>query len=468
MDASENFRRHSGIIRINMQNSNNFFYKTLFRLSIPIMIQQLFTAGLGMVDLMLVGQLGDDSVAAVGLATQVYFILSLVYFGMTSGSAIFTAQFWGKNDTESIQKVLSLNLIANFALGFLFTLISQIAPQFILSLFSRDPNVIQLGSHFLKVYSIGFVFTGLSYAIYAVLRSTENVKIPMFVGGAILSFNTLLGYILIFGKLGLPVLGINGAAIANSSARILELILIIVITRIFSSSVIIKPKIIFPIKTEFIKRYLTTTLPVTINELIWSLGISAYASIYAHIGTSSITAINISSTIENLAFVPFIGLGNACAIMIGKRIGAGELEEALKYGKKIIYIGYATAIAMGILILLNKGWILDVYKISEDSRSYANLILTILSISILVKSANMVLFIGIIRAGGDTRFGLFVEVATMWLYGVPAAFVAANIFHLQVYWVVIAVAFEEVIKWVLLFNRFRSKKWVHHLTHQIG
>ena len=451
-----------------MLNSNNSFNKTLLRLSIPIMIQQLFTAGLGMVDLMLVGQLGDNSVAAVGLATQVYFILNLVYFGMTSGSAIFTAQFWGKNDTESIQKVLSLNLIANFALGFIFTLISQIAPQFILGLFSKDPNVIQLGSHFLKLYSIGFVFTGISYAIYAVLRSTENVKIPMFVGGAILTFNTILGYILIFGKIGLPALGINGAAIANSTARIFELILIIIIVRIFSSSVIIKPAIVFPIKPEFIKRYLTTVLPVTINELIWSVGISVYASIYAHIGTSSFTAINISSTIENLAFVPFIGLGNACAIMIGKRIGAGELEEALNYGKRILYISFATAITMGILILLNKGWILDIYKISEISRSYAHLILTILSVSILVKSTNMVLFIGIIRAGGDTRFGLFVEFATMWLYGVPAAFVAANLLHLQVFWVVIAVAFEEVIKLVLLYNRFRSKKWVHHLTHQVA
>jgi putative MATE family efflux protein len=451
-----------------MQNSNNSFNKTLIRLSIPIMIQQLFTAGLGMVDLMLVGQLGDSSVAAVGLATQVYFILNLVYFGMTSGSAIFTAQFWGKNDAQSIQKVLSLNLLANFTLGLIFTLISQIAPQFILSLFSKDPNVIQLGSHFLKLYSIGFIFTGLSYAIYAVLRSTENVKIPMFVGGAILSFNTLLGYILIFGKLGLPALGINGAAIANSTARIFELILIIVITRIFSSSIIIKPTIEFPIKAEFIKRYFTTALPVTINELIWSLGISAYASIYAHIGTSSITAINISSTIENLAFVPFIGLGNACAIMIGKRIGAGELDEALIYGRKILYISFTAAFTVGILILLNKGWILEIYKISEISRSYAHFILTILSVSILAKSTNLIIFIGIIRAGGDTKFGLFVEFATMWLYGVPAAYIAANILHLQVYLVVIVVAFEEVLKLILFFNRFRSKKWVHHLTHHIA
>ncbi len=238
-----------------MMNENGSFYRTLIALTIPIAIQQLFVAGLGMVDVMLVGQLGDTSVAAVGLATQVYFILSLLYFGMSSGSAIFTAQFWGRHDKESIQKVLSLNLICNFLIGIIFTLVSQILPQEILGLFSTDPNVILLGSQFLRLFSIGFVFTGLSYGIYVTLRSTENVKIPMIVGGLALSISTLLGYLLIFGKMGLPALGINGAAIANTTARILEFIIIVSITRFGPSYFAVKPKLVFPISTAFIKRY---------------------------------------------------------------------------------------------------------------------------------------------------------------------------------------------------------------------
>ncbi len=205
-------------------------------------------------------------------------------------------------------------------------------------------------------------------------------------------------------------------------------------------------------------------MPVTINELIWSVGIATYASIYAHIGTESITATNISTTIENLAFVPFIGLGNACAIMIGKRIGAGEVERAYQFGKRIIAISCFTALAMGVLIVINKGWILDIYKISAASKGYAHLVLIILSIVLFVKSTNMIIIIGIIRAGGDTRYGLLVELATMWLYGVPAAFIAANVFHLPVYWVVTVVAFEEVIKLVLISFRFISRKWIHNLA----
>jgi putative MATE family efflux protein len=443
------------------------FYRTLLTLTIPIAIQQLFVSGLGMVDMMLVGQLGDTAIAAVGLAAQVYFILSLLYFGMSSGSAIFTAQFWGKQDKESIQKVLTLNLISNFTIGVLFTIISQIAPQFILQLFSNDPEVIRLGSQYLKIYSLGFMFLGMSYAFYTVLRSTENVKIPMSVGVTILSFNTLLGFVLIFGKLGFPALGVNGAAIANATSRFLELIIITSIIKIRKSTVVIRPALVFPISSEFIKRYLTTAMPVTINELIWSLGIAAYNSIYAHIGTGSITAINIASSIENLAFVPFIGLGNAAAIMIGKKIGANEVNEGIQSANRIIKISCITALVMGALILLNKSWILNIYKISDTAQSYAHLVLIVFAIALLVKSTNMIIIIGIIRAGGDTKYGLLVELVTMWLFGVPAAYIAANVFHLPVYWVVAVVAFEEVIKLALISHRFRSKKWVHHLTEPL-
>lgn len=451
-----------------MKDQSGSFYRSLIALTIPIAIQQLFVAGMGMVDVMLVGQLGDTSVAAVGLATQVYFILSLLYFGMSSGSAIFTAQFWGKHDTGSIQKVLSLNLICNFIIGITFTLISQIMPQYILGLFSSDPDVILLGSQFLRIFSIGFIFTGLSYAIYVMLRSIENVKLPMIVGAVGLSTSTLLGYLLIFGKLGFPALGINGAAIGNTAARILELIIILAVTRIRSLRLAVKPRIEFPISSEFIKRYLTTAMPVMINELIWSVGISVYSSIYAHIGTESITATNISTSIENLAFVPFIGLGNACAIMIGKCIGAGEVERAYLYAKRVIFISCTTALIMGSLIVLNKGWILDIYRISSVSKGYAHWVLVILAIGLLFKSTNMIIIIGIIRAGGDTRYGLYVELSTMWLYGVPAAFLAANIFHFPVYWVVTVVAFEEVIKLCIISYRYLSRKWVHNLAEPAG
>jgi putative MATE family efflux protein len=450
-----------------IQNPGMPFYKTLVNLSIPIAIQQLFVAGLAIVDVMLVGQLGDTSVAAVGLATQVYFILSVLYFGMSSGSAIFTAQYWGKNDEESIQQVLSLNIISNILIGVFFTVIAQIFPEFILSLFSSDPQVIQVGSEYLRIFSIGFVFTGISYAIFTVLRSTENVKIPMLVGGSILTFNTLLGYILIFGKLGLPELGVNGAAIANTSARILEVFVIVAIIKIRSSTVVIQPKIVLKIKTEFIKRYLSTAMPVTINELVWVLGISVYTSIYAHIGTESITATNIAFTIENLAVVPFFALGNAYAIIVGKRIGAGDIDVAFKSGRHVILIGVSISMVMSMLILLNKSWILSIYKITETSRYYAHLVLIVLAVALLIKSTNMIMIIGIIRAGGDTRYGLFVEWLTMWIYAVPAAYISANYFHLPVYWVATIVAFEEVIKFFLLFSRYRSKKWIHHLTQPV-
>ena len=445
-----------------MKTEDQRYLKTLVSLAAPIMIQQLFMSGLGMVDAMLVGQLGDTSIAAVALAGQVLFLLSLLYFGLSSGSAIFISQFWGKEDVQSIRKVFGLNLMLNGALGIIFTLLAQLIPTQILGLFTTDPQVIALGSKYLQLYSLGYVFNGLSYGIYVMLRSTESVKIPMLVGAFALSINTMLGYGLIFGKAGLPVMGIQGAALAYIISRVIELAIIVAITRFKRPYNLILPE--FRIDPVLLKRYISTAFPVAVNELIWALGITAFNAIYAHISTEAITATNISGTIENLAFVPFLGLGTATAIMVGKKIGAGETEEAYRYGKKSLVISVIMAVVICATILLSKGFILDIYKISAAARFNAHLVITILAFAIIVKTSNFALIVGTMRAGGDTRYILMVEFGTMWLYGVPAALISAHIFHLPVYYVAVVIYIEELIKLFFILRRFFSKHWIHNLA----
>ena len=445
-----------------MKTEDQRYLKTLVSLAAPIMIQQLFMSGLGMVDAMLVGQLGDTSIAAVALAGQVLFLLSLLYFGLSSGSAIFISQFWGKQDVQSIRMVFSLNLMLNGLLGIVFTLLAQAIPTQILGLFTTDPQVIALGSKYLQLYSLGYVFNGLSYAIYVMLRSTESVKIPMIVGAFALSFNTMLGYGLIFGKAGLPTMGIQGAALAYIISRVIELAIIVTITRFKRPYNSILPE--FRIDPVLVKRYISTALPVAVNELVWALGITTFNSIYAHISTEAITATNISGTIEYLAFVPFLGLGTATAIMVGKKIGAGETEEAYRYGKKSLVISVSLAVIVCAIILLSKGFILDIYKISAAASSNAHLVITILAFAIIVKTTNFGVIVGTMRAGGDTRYILMVEFGTMWLYGVPAALISANVFRLPVYYVAAVIYIEELIKLFFILRRFLSKRWIHNLA----
>ncbi len=441
------------------------YYRTIIHLLIPIAIQAFFNSALALVDNIFVGQIDEIAVTAVSLASQVFFILSLIYFGINSGSAIFTAQFWGNNDSGSIRKVIGINLLINIGLGLVVTLLAELIPETILGLYTRDQAVIAAGAPYLRIYAIGYVFLGITQALYFTLRSTQNVKIPMLVNSLALVVNTSLGYILIFGKLGVAPMGIEGAAIANATARILEFVALFVIL-IWSKSFLVRDyKNIFPIHKEFVLRLLKYAAPVALNELLWSVGFSTYNSIYAHIGTEAAAATTIAFSLENLFFVPFLGLGNACAILIGNQIGAEDQEQAYHSAARSLGLTVITGIGMGLTMFLTKDWIIQIYHISDITRDYTLLIISWLSVVLIAKSWNMVALIGVLRAGGDTKFALGLELFTMWFYGVPAAWIGANVFHLPVYWVVPIVLIEELIKAIILYTRFRSKKWIHQLSH---
>lgn len=418
-----------------------------------------------MIDNIMVGQIHETAVTAASLSYQVYFIVSLVYFGINSGSMIFTAQYWGKNDTASIRKVIGVNLITNLSIGLLFTLLAEVFTRQILLLYTSDPAVIELGIPYLRTYATGYIFTGVSAGLYVVLRGTQRVKIPMIVNSLALVTNTSLGYLLIFGKLGLPAMGIMGAAYANAASRILELLAILVILWFGGSFILHDKSRIFPISPEFIRRFLRTTMPVALNEFAWALGTSAFNSIYAHIGTESAAATTMASTLESLMFVPFIGLANACAILIGNQIGANTLETAFQTARRTLLACICGSMFMGVLFFLIKDHYVTLYQVTETTRNYALTIATFYSLLIGFKAWNLVIYIGILRAGGDTRFAFLAEMSTMWLYAVPAAWVGANLFHLPITWVVPIILSEELIKSVIAFCRYRSHKWVHHLAH---
>ncbi len=447
-----------------VQKSNFNYYRVIIRLLIPIAIQAFFNAALALVDNMFVGQIDETAVAAVSLAYQVFFILSLIYFGINSGSAIFSAQFWGKNDSDSIRKVVGLNLVINIGLGLIVTLLAELIPEAILGLYTRDQAVISAGAPYLRIYAIGYVFLGITQALYFTLRSTQNVKIPMVVNSLTLVVNTCLGYILIFGKFGIAPMGIEGAAIANVIARTLEFIALFTILIATKSFLLKDYKTLFPIHAEFVWRFLKLAAPVAVNELFWSVGISTINSIYAHISTEAAAATSIAFNIENLIFVPFLGVGNACAILIGNQIGAEDQPEAYRTAARSIRLAFFIAIGMGLIMFFSKDIILQIYQISAGTRESARLVITCLSIALLAKSLNIILIIGVLRGGGDTRFALGLEMATMWLYSVPAAWISANIFHLPVYWVVPIVLIEELLKSVITYSRFKTKKWIHQLS----
>jgi putative MATE family efflux protein len=442
------------------------FLSGLVKIALPIIIQLIITNGLSLVDITLIGQLGDTAVAGVGLANQAYFLLTLLLFGISSASAIFTAQYWGLRDIKNIRKVLGLSVLLSLAGGTLFAIIAVIFPEKLLSIYSNDPAVIAVGSRYLRIAGLGYLPLSITYSFSAILRSVGAVKIPMLVSGSALCLNTFMGYALIFGKFGLPALGVSGAATAICIARVLEVLVLLAITYLGKTPAAAKFSEMLAFDFSFVKRYLKTCLPVIVNELAWSIGFSTFTLVYAHIGTDSVAAANICASIENLANVFFFGLANGCAVLVGNRIGSNEEHTAYQYARNSVILAVIWGLLLGGIIVLAADGMLSFYKISAETLKNAHYILMVLSATIWVKGFNAVMLIGVLRSGGDTRFAVILETFSMWCIGVPMAFIGAFVFHLPVYWVALMVISDELFKFIVTLPRFFSRKWIHNLASQ--
>ncbi len=440
------------------------FFSTMLRLAVPIAMQQFVMNALNAVDVLMIGQLGETSVAAVGLANQFFFLLTLFLFGVGSGSAVFSAQFWGRRDVGNLRRVLGLALTIALFGGALFSAAAVLAPQLVLRFYTADPAVIAIGSRYLRIVGLCYLPTAISVMVGITLRSTRNVKLPMLVSIGALSLKTLLAYGLIFGRFGLPALGVTGAAIATVIARFLECAALIYFSYRHQLPTAAQPHELFAWGREFLARFARTVSPVVVAEVLWSLGITTYSAVYARIGTEAIAAVNIASTIEGIALVPFMGLGNACAIILGNYIGAGDTEKANDYAWRFVKLAILVALVMGVLVFGVSRVILELYQISPEAQVYGRNILTVVASVMWLKAANMVILIGVLRSGGDTRYGLFVDTGPLWLIGVPLALLGAFVLRLPVYWVVLLVMADELTKFFIGLRRVRSGRWINNVV----
>lgn len=444
--------------------ADKVYYRTLLRLAIPIIFQYMISASMNIIDVAMIGQLGETSVAGVGIANQAFFIMTLVMFGISTGSAIFTAQYWGQDDTAGIKRVLALCLVMALAAAALFTAMGLLIPGLFLSVFTRDQAVVQIGSRYLNIVSLSFVVTAITYAYSAVLRSTQQVKIPMVVSSSAILLKTILAYLLIFGHLGFPQLGIEGAAISTVIARYLECGFLLILTYRRRTPAAITPSDLRGYDRAFLRRFFRTVLPVTFNELAWALGVTVYTIVYARISTEAIAAVNIVFSIENLAFVAFLAISDATGIMIGNQIGAGKEEIAFDYSRRSLILGVIGALLIGLAIFLNIDRIIQIYNISETALRYTANILMVSASVVWLRASNLLIIVGILRAGGDTRFGMGLDLISLWAIGVPLSIIGGLVLHLPVHWVYLLVNTEELVKFIIGIQRVKSRRWIINLV----
>lgn len=444
------------------------YFTTLLNIGLPIAVQNFISSSLNAAGVLMIGQLGETSVAAVGLANQIFFLFNLMLFGITSGSAIFTAQFWGSGDLKSIRKVVGLCLAMALGAGTLFTVVALAFPRAALGLYTSDPAVIEQGTQYLVIVGLSYLATAVSYTFGAQLRATGNVRVPMLVSVGALGLGTGASYLLIFGGLGLPAMGVRGAALGTCLARLLECTTMLAVTYLGRLPTALGMADLRGITPAFLRRFFTTVLPVFANETVWSMGVSIYSMVYAHIGTVAIAAYNITSTIEQMATVIFMGLSSASAIMIGNLIGSGEEHTAYQYARRSLVLGLALGVAMGVVLIVLSGPIISNYKISEEAAFNARSLLVVLGCGLWMRVSNMTFIIGILRSGGDTRYSLALDVGTVWLVGIPMALLGAFVFHLPVYWVFAMVLADDAAKAAGGLYRFLSRKWINNLARSMG
>jgi putative MATE family efflux protein len=445
---------------------NKDFVKKSLLIIIPVALQNLIFSGLSLVDTLMIGQLGEESIAGVSLGNQFFFVLTLFFFGVTGGTSIFTSQFFGAKQIERIRNVLGVGLKIVVIAGLVFTITGRFFPQYVLGIFTKDTHVIEIGAKYLKIVSICYLFSGISFLLSGVLRSVGIVNLPTIISAISLSLNTLINYLLIFGNHGFPPLGVEGAAIATVISRVFELTLILIVL-LKKDSFLLKLKIKdFVLDRTIKKRYLKTLVPVITNETAWALGAAGYSAIYAHIGTDSIAAFQIQQTITTMFLIFIFGSGNASAILIGHKLGEGNTQEAYNYGKVYIIFSIILGIFTGLLITLVSPLFLPLFNVKEGVIITTKLLITIFSIVLVFKSLNITIIVGVLRGGGDTTVAMFLDILGVWLIGIPLGLLGAFVLKWPIELVYIFICVEEVAKGIYGIIRFRSKKWINILTEE--
>lgn len=441
------------------------FLKSMLAIAIPIALQNLITSSLNMVDTLMISSLGQASIAAVGLANQLFFFYILISFGINSGSSVFISQYWGKEDIPSIKKVLGLAVSISTLVGIVFTIIAFFFPEFIMSIFIKEPEVIKLGSDYLRIVSLSYIITAIGFAYSVALRSTGKPHIPMIVSGISFVTNTVFNYLLIFGKFGFPALGVKGAAWGTVIARVVEIGFILYAVYSTKGPLAASLKEMLDWNKEFVNKYIKTTYPVILNEAFWSLGQIMYSIAYARIGEEATAAVQIATTIQNVFFVIVRGLANACTVMVGNKIGGGDEKEAYKYAVNFLTISTITGLVLGLCVSLTPDLTLKLFKgIDPGLYDLSKKLLITMGIFFVIRMFNSTAIVGVLRGGGDTTFSAYLDIAGAWLIGVPLAFIGALVFKLPVYYVMAIVSIEEIFKMVVVIPRMVSKKWIKNIT----
>lgn len=447
------------------------FWRIALKLAFPVAMQNLLTSSFILVDTIMVGQLGDLSLSAVGMAGQFGWFLNMITFGMCSGAAVFISQYWGAKDTTGIRRTYGIAVVSVCLISALFFVIGLLFPEGVVRIFNREPDVVEAGAAYLRIACWSYLATGVNMVFCIVLRSTENVKLPMYVSLVTTVLNAFMDYGLIFGAFGMPEMGIRGAALATVISAWAGPVLILAVSAIQRNMLISPIKELFGFNKRSIAEYYEKATPVIINETLWGLGTLLFSVIFANLGYQYYAAVTIFRTFENIAFVFFIGLCNASSIMVGKNVGAGHIKRAVEDSRRFVLFVSLCSVLTGVLIIIFRFQLASVFNLSgsitpETLKLTASLLL-VYGIELPVRNLPYILIVGTFRPGGDTKIGMKLDLLSLWLCSVPLTTLAAFVFKLPFIAVfAIMYAAEDYMKAILCVKYYFTYNWLRPVTDQ--
>ena len=445
------------------------FWQVTSRLALPIALQNVLTSSFTLVDTMMVSRLGDVTLSAVGMAGQWGWLFNLINFGLCSGMSVFVSQYWGTRDLKGIRRVLGMALLNSLVLALTFLSAASLAPELVIGMFNQDPQVLEVGCRYLRIVCWSYPAMALSFMMATLLRNTERVTLPMYVSFFTAMLNAVVNYGLIFGKLGMPELGAAGAAVATCISAWASPVLLFMFS-LRERNLLIGPlKELAAFTRAQLGEFYRKALPAVFNEAMWAMGMLVLNMIFSNMGYEYYAGMTVFRTISDLCFAFYVGLGNACVIMVGKAVGQGKIARAIEDSLRFSILVPVVGLLVGLICIALRMPLISIFSAGDNLSAVtlrtAELVLIFCSVEILFRNVPYVQVVGVFRSGGDTTRGMIYDLTSVWLLAIPIAWVAANVLELPFLAVVmIAYLVEDVPKAIACIRYSISLKWLRPVT----
>ncbi len=438
------------------------FFSTVCALAVPVALQSMLQSSFSIVDQIMIGQLGSVPISAVGFAGKFFSIFSVIVSAIGAVAGIMIAQYLGQKNREEVRRSFYLNLWLALGLGLLVTVLSLCFPHFWMSLYTKDSAVRQVAAQYLSIIALGALPMAGATMLSTFFRCAEKPVYPMVATIASALLNTVLNYVLIFGSFGLSAMGVQGAAIATTVSQFFNLLLMLLM---FLRQRHLLDKGVSdgrPAAFDWVQ-YGAMLLPLLICEAAWSLGENVYAAIYGHMSTAESAAMNLINPVQGLVIGALCGLSQAAGVIVGKRLGNGEFEQAYSASKKLMIYGAVGSAVLSIIVALTAPYYVNIYHVEEEVKTITCGILYAYALVAPFKVLNMILGGGIIRSGGKTKITMFIDIIGTWCFGVPLGLLTAFVFELSIPYVYFFLSLEECVRFALSLFLFRKRGWMNSL-----